>query len=203
MHHLRDQIEAAIQLLGDDYRAAPGSVLTEDDLQCLLVNRLLQIPELSRQGPTADGLLGSMIHTEVSWFDGDGKLRIKPDITILDPGTLSLFQSMRKGYPLPNKGFSFAGKSIIFELTFIRNRQGVTAASLRAIRRDLDKVIGLFRRLDAKDAGGELFCYFVVFGKVTRQVPEFVGMLGGGPPHPMCKLVFATAGVAWPRKSGG
>jgi hypothetical protein len=200
MDHLHADVDAVITDLAADYSRAPGSILTEDDLKCLLVHRLLQIPELSEPRQTLDGLLGATIHCEVSWFDSDGRLRIKPDITILDPARLSLFKSVRRGYPLPTKGFSFGGTAIIFELKFIRSRKGVTTAATRSIRNDVEKIVGLFRKLKAEDAGNDLFCYFVVFSKVDRRVPEFDQLVNGAVPHPRCKIVFASAGVAWPRR---
>jgi hypothetical protein len=101
MDHLHSRIHAGIRQLANDYRNAPGTILTEDDLKCLLVSRLLEIPELRRPKPTAD-LRGTMVHTEVSWFDENGKLGIKPDITILDPRGLSIFRALRERYPLPS-----------------------------------------------------------------------------------------------------
>jgi hypothetical protein len=199
MDHLRPEIEAKIQQLADDYRYAPGTILTEDDLKCLLVSRFLEIPELRCPRLTADDqTLGTMVHTEVSWFDKNRQLRIKPDITILDPQALSLFRSLHWGFPLPSKGFNFAGSSIILELKFIRWRQGITRASAREVRRDLDKVRGLFDRLAVDGAGDQLFCYFVIFSKVARTVPEFDELINDGPGHPRCRIIFKTAGVNWP-----
>ena len=123
----------------------------------LRVSRLLRLPGLGKPIATVDGILGTMIHTEVSWFDEHGKLRIKPDITILEPGQLSVIRSMRKGYPLPNKGFNFEGGSMSFELKFIRNRARVTSACTRAAQRDLDEIRGLFDKIAADDGGDDLY----------------------------------------------
>jgi hypothetical protein len=198
MDHLRPAIENKIQRLAADYRRVPGSILTEDDLQCLLVRRLLEIPELRHTRPTLDGMLGTMVHTEVSWFDENHQLRIKPDVTILDPQELSMFHALRHGYPLPRKGFNFAGSSIIFELKFVRNKLGISRACTRTVRDDIGKIIRLFERLAHQGAGHELFCYFVIFSKVAQRVPEFDELIAQGPQHPRCRIIFETAGVTWP-----
>ncbi len=198
MDHLHSEIEARIRRLADDYRRAPGTILTEDDLKCLLVSRFLEIPQLRRPWRTPDRVLGTMVHSEVSWFDENGHLRIKPDITILDPRALSIFHNLRRGFPLPRKGFNFAGNSIIFELKFIRNKEGVTQSSLREVRRDLDKIFRLFDKLSHDDAANKLYCYFVIFSKVARRVPEFDELINQGPQHPRCRIIFETAGVLWP-----
>ena len=198
MDHLRPAIEATIKQLADDYRHIPGMILTEDDLKCLLVSRLLEIQELRSPRNTADHVLGTMVHTEVSWFDAKGKLGIKPDITILDPRGLSIFRALREGYPLPSKQFNFVGRSIIFELKLIRNKMGATLASVRQVRKDLEKIFRLFDRLSQSDAADELYCFFVVFSKVDRRVPEFDQLINQAPPHPRCRFIYKTAGVHWP-----
>jgi hypothetical protein len=199
MDHLHSRIHAGIRQLANDYRNAPGTILTEDDLKCLLVSRLLEIPELRRPKPTADlQVRGTMVHTEVSWFDENGKLGIKPDITILDPRGLSIFRALREGYPLPSKQFNFVGSSIIFELKFIRNKTGVTKESVRKVRKDLNKVFRLFDRLSQQEAADELYCFFVIFSKVDRRVPEFDELINQAPPYPRCRIIFETAGVHWP-----
>ena len=202
MDHIRPEIEAKIKQLADDYRSAPGTILTEDDLKCLLVSRFLEIPELRRPRLTADAqVLGSMVHAEVSWFDENRQLRIKPDITILDPKALSVFRNLGREVRLPRKGFSFTDNSIIFELKFIRDRRGVTQASVSKIRRDLAKVDRLFDKLARDGEADELFCYFVIFSKIARRVSEFdelIKLVNHGTQHPRCLIIFETAGVNWP-----
>ena len=202
MDHLHSKINATIERLARDYRDAPGIILTEDDLKCLLVSRLLEIPELRCPRRTADHqVFGTMVHTEVSWFDENGELRIKPDITILNPRKLSIFHNLRRGLPLPRKGFNFAGSSIIFELKFIRGRAGVTRACLRDIEGDLAKVLRLFDRLSLHDIENELYCFFVIFSKVDRYVPEFAELINQARSYRRCRIIFETAGVHWPAAS--
>ena len=80
MDELRGQIDEVIRTLADEYRSAPSMILTEDDLKFLIIHRLLQLPTLRAPRQTVDGVLGTMVHAEVSWFDENGKLRVKPDI---------------------------------------------------------------------------------------------------------------------------
>lgn len=198
MKEFRKLIEPTIQALADDYRRAPGLILTEDDLKFHLVSRLLQLPGMSDTVATVDGVLGTKIHTEVPWFDEHGKLYIRPDITILDPGQLSIFHSIQEGYRLPNKGFNFEGGSIIFELKFIRERAGVTKECASHVQRDLDKIRRLFDRIERDEGGDDLFCYFVIFSKVGAKVPEFDRLLANGAPNDRCRVIYETANVQWP-----
>jgi hypothetical protein len=201
MDHLRAEIETKIRRIAADYRSVPGAILTEDDLKCLLVSRLLEIPELRSPQTTADHVMGTWVHTEVTWFDENGQLRIKPDITILGPKELSIFRSLGREIRLPHKGFSFTGGSIIFELKFIRGRRGVTGAGVASLRRDLTKVDRLFAKLTNDGAADELFCYFVIFSKVSSAVPAFhelINLVNNGARYPRCRIIFGTAGVDWP-----
>ena len=66
MDHLRAEIETKIRRIAADYRSVPGAILTEDDLKCLLVSRLLEIPELRSPQTTADHVMGTWVHTEVT-----------------------------------------------------------------------------------------------------------------------------------------
>ncbi len=202
MLNLRAQIRAKIDDLASAYRHAPGTILTEDDLKCLLVNRLLEIPDLRTQYPTQDpGVIGTMVHTEVSWFNRNWQLKKKPDVTILDPRALSIFHGSDGG-TLPRKGFAFGGQAIIFELKLIRDKGGVGTRATQTIRNDLRKIEDLFNKLERDGAAGEVFCFFVIFSKVDRQAEEFDAFISQHAANDRYEFIYRTAAVAWPRKLG-
>lgn len=83
---LRPQIERCINRLHLEYCRAPASILTEDDLKFGLRFHLSRIPSLRRSLMTLTrGVRGTKVHAELSWYDESGKLRIRPDLTILEP----------------------------------------------------------------------------------------------------------------------
>lgn len=113
--------------------------------------------------PTEDSqVFGTPVHAEVSWFDEEGKLTIKPDIIVLDPHWLSILHG-NNGERLPEKQFSFGGEAIIFELTFIRDRTGADKGKKLKVKRDFNKVQKLHTRLVNRSMGGSMFCFFVIF----------------------------------------
>ena len=155
MDHLRAQIAGVIEQLASEYRAAPASILTESDLKCLLVSRLISLDSLRGEKPTRDaGILGTMVHSEVSWFDENDRLWLTPDITILEPSKLSIFHGVGK-VRLPRKSFSFNGPAIILELKLVRSTSGVIARSVASIRRDLDKIARLHQKVEEDGARGK------------------------------------------------
>lgn len=174
---VREIIEQKITELEKEYQKMQGLILTEDDLKCSLYNKLMQIPEVSQRIETQDKqICANSIHTEVSWYDNNNNLTIKPDITILEPEHLSILHrycsNLRlpsKQFPrLPSKQFSFSGTAIIFELKFIRNKTGIRPTTFKGqIMKDYRKIQGLFARLDSQEMPNNVFCYFVIFNKTN------------------------------------
>ena len=133
---LNPRIERLIDLLSLEYSLAPGSILTEDDLKCILFNRLSRLSPLRKPRFTRDSyLLGSSVHSELSWYDENRRLGIRPDITIIEPEYMRILQDhaepvidpfcgpfgpVRRARRLPSKQYEIDGKAITFELKFAR-----------------------------------------------------------------------------------
>ena len=170
------QIDRKIYEIESEYQATKGLILTEDDLKCILYHKLNEIDELSEKRETqGPGILANSIHTEVSWYDRNGKLTIKPDITVLEPKNLSiLHKCFEPDSKPPSKQYEFHGKAIIFELKFIRNKTGIRKTTLNSrIKKDYEKIKGLFSRLKSQGKEDELFCYFVIVNKTDIKCKEF------------------------------
>ncbi len=170
-------IQVITEILNDlekDFQEVKGLILTEDDLKCQLYSRLLRNPNFSLPRETNEcNVLANSIHTEVSWFDDNGKLKIKPDITILEPSSLSIFRAL-DGLPLPSKQFNFDGKAIVFELKFVRDPNGITdTIFIKEILKDYKKIRKLYGKLDNQGAGHQIYCFFVVFNKTNQYCDKF------------------------------
>lgn len=89
---LRKEVEKKIDEIGEFYYENKAVILTETDLQCILYNKLLEITSLSRLVKTAniENIKTHYVHTEISWFDNDGKLTMKPDISLIDPSKMTI-----------------------------------------------------------------------------------------------------------------
>jgi len=171
---LRDRVRIEIDAVAQNFSSVPGSILTEDDLKCLLFSRLSRIPEVVAPERTRDAdIRASALHAEIPWFGADKKLSIRPDITIVEPRNLLVRTRSTPQVGIPHKGFEFSGDAIIFELKFIRNLRGITNIALRAIRKDVDKIRGLKRKLETQGPSSTLWCFFVIFAKVDRVSQEF------------------------------
>lgn len=191
-------IEAKIKEIEKEYQQSQGLILTEDDLKCMLYKKLMEIPELSEITRTEDPhISANSIHTEVSWYDDNKKLTIKPDITILEPKNLSILHGCYDyDARLPSKQFEFYGKAIILELKFIRNKTGIRNATLNGpIRKDFEKIKRLFERLESQNKPDEVFCYFIIFNKTNikcKEFDRFIEEYGQGNRH---KILYGTGNV--------
>lgn len=194
-------IEDKIKEIEEEYQKTQGLILTEDDLKCLIYKKLMEIPKLSKVKETKDSdILSNSVHTEVSWYDDNGKLTIKPDITILEPENLSILHGCYDYEArLPSKQFEFHGKAIILELKFIRNKTGIRKATLNGpIMKDFEKIERLFRRLESQDKPDEVFCYFVIFNKTDSKCRDFNRFINENSQSNRHKVIYATGKVSFP-----
>lgn len=174
IRHVLPQVRGLIRELASQFKDVPGLLLNEDDLKCQLVARLATIDTLRNPVESADpGYFASAVHSEVPWFDEDGHLTMRPDITITDPRKLSILHAMDDGFelgspsPLPRKAVHFVGDSILLELKFYRGKNGVPTRSADSIRSDMKKMSDLIARGRSVD-GIFLHGIMVVFSRYDR-----------------------------------
>lgn len=176
-------IERLILSIGDEYRRNQGLILTEDDLAGLIYGRLRSF-FLSPHTANKSGLRWCMrtqdrriraspVHLEVPWYDAEGSLRIRPDITILEPNQLSILHRYGDGLRLPSKQFEFAGNAIIMELKFVRQKTGILENTMKAIRSDFNKIQDSLVAHENTNLRGRLYCFFVVFNKTDKRCTSF------------------------------
>jgi hypothetical protein len=199
-------IEASVRSIEKEYRRNQGLILTESDLAALVYARLrvLFLKPVNKSGlqwhmRTQDPhVLASPLHLEVPWYDVNGKLKIRPDITILEPAQLSILHRYGDGLRLPSKQFQFAGSAIIMELKFIRHKSGITAHTLEQIIRDFSKI-----RENLIDVRGNtnllrsLYCLFVIFNKTDNRCAEFDQYLAEHAEGDWYKYIYGSGRVTF------
>lgn len=173
--NLHTKIENLIDQIEDEYRENQGLILTEDDLKCIIYSKLSQLDTLKGYKPTYDERIkANSVHAELSWYNKEKKLAIKPDLTILDPHNLSILKGIGNKVSLPSKQYSFTGSAIIFEIKFIRIQSGITEYQFnKEILKDFNKINQLFEKLKAEGDDDKIFCYFVVFSKTSKTCSQF------------------------------
>ncbi len=200
------KIEDIIRNIENEYQHNQGLILTESDLASLIYCRLRGL-FLSRFRRNNSGLhwrmrtqdphiFASPVHLEAPWYDDNEKLKIRPDITILEPDQLSILHRYGDGLRLPSKQFEFSGNAIILELKFIRYKSGITPHALEEIRRDFDKIEKLRRRRNT-ELMNSIYCFFVVFNKTDNRCPEFDEYLSRRAQGNWYKYIYGTGKVAF------
>jgi hypothetical protein len=191
------KIERIVRNIEREFQLIKGLILTESDLKCHLYLRLMQLSNYKMPKQTRDeGIYSNSIHSELSWFDENGNLTIKPDITILEPAGLSILRGTGYNYSLPSKQFEFTGKSIIFELKFIRGTSGITKKIFtEKILEDYMKIQGLFNRLDNQGMNNEVFCFFVIFNKTNKVCTDFIEFMSTNGSSNRHKIIYGSGNV--------
>lgn len=174
--------DRVVEDLGTAFAAAPGIILTEEDLRCQLYSGLVSTPELSAIAPTADPTIrGSAVHCNLSWFGDErggksgtrararrqGTLELFPDITILDPRNFSITRALEVGVPFPTKGAHFIGSALIAELKFLRSPGRPSWEALEKDRKKMEDIIDRHKRTGIPVEGR-----LVVFARYSRWAEE-------------------------------
>lgn len=199
--NVRQEIERKIKELDIEYQDAQGLILSENDLKCLVYQKLMDIPQLATPIPTEDThVLSHPVHTELPWYDRQEKLTIRPDITIVDPSHLSILHGRCGIRLLPSKGCVFDGDAIIFELKFARAKSGLTRRFCNSIETDFQKIQRLYSRLDRLNYSGRVFCYFLICNKTSLFCSEFKQLMATIDRCRRYKLIYFSGNVQFQRR---
>jgi hypothetical protein len=178
---LVQQIVAVIGEQAAEYQQHQGMILTEDDLKCNLFGKIKAM--LPDYRPTLNPhVSGSLLHSEVKFFDTNGKLTLIPDLTVIWPGNLSIFHSVE--FAIDNnmagfrdysaKCFEIGGNAIIIELKFCRNQNGLTDKDIQFYQKDIDKIRKLQKIIKTRSHGADdLFGICAVFNKTNLGKTKF------------------------------
>ena len=163
------KVDLALGRLSRKFIRNPALILTESDLKCLLFSSLAT--NFLQLEPTADGgILGTALHTELSWFNGDNHLRYHPDISIIDPQNLSIIHGA--GDELPRKGARFFGSAILIELKFCHEKSGVSQSILSDIQADFLKLRNIAALNNDTSRGAKIFGRVVLFSRYSPNSDE-------------------------------
>lgn len=173
------EIISTINRLALLWKNAPAMILTEYDLQAHLFAELNKIPAFRGAKPTASaGILGTSVHCELSWFDANGMLKIRPDITILEPEGLSITENFfQEGLPLPSKGFIFAGQAYLLEIKFHRYTTPYDENFIKGIKKDFRNLQKLLHRFKNENLANKIFAFIIIFDRSKNSNIELINTL--------------------------
>lgn len=154
-------------------------ILTEDDLKCHVFRLIYDLFPISARTFSRE-IKGSAVHSEVSFFDGYGKLTLKPDLIVVEPKNISIFHSTifddrRQMYQTnSSKDYSIAGGSIVIELKFCRRRDGIQNRDITSYQADINKIKKIMRIVETKSPSDEkVYGILAVFNKTNNGYEIF------------------------------
>ena len=184
-----------------EYREHKALLLTEDDLQNHLFNRIRnRFPDNVH---TMDrGITGCAIHSEVKFYDQNGQLTLIPDLCIIPPGELSIYHSVMYGTTpkkgpkykrLPSKNFEFSGDALVIELKFCRKKGGINAKDILTYKNDLEKIKHLQQIRSTRTQGrNRILGILAVFNKTDTGSTRFENFVRENPTDGTIKLFYGS-----------
>lgn len=169
-------VERAVDVIARDYHRVKGLILSEDDLKCSLYRKLYSL--YSEPVPTIDNDISAIaLHTEIPWYDENGLLTLRPDLSIIDPRKLSILhgigehqrQNAVQHFRLPSKGFEFGGQAVAIETKFVRAFAGISEKHVASFQKDIDKMQRLCERHN-RNSQPNVKGVLVIFSKTAKGI---------------------------------
>lgn len=167
--------------LQKNYQLNKALILTEDDLKCQLFRLIYELFPTSESTFSSD-IKGCAVHSEVKFFDEDGKLTLIPDLIVVNTENISIYHSteyvIKKGKPQyknnPSKNFTIAGGAILIELKFCREKIGINDTDIISYQTDINKMIRIKEIIESQTNGEEkVYGIFVAFNKTDNGRDKF------------------------------
>lgn len=166
-----DLIEKEIEGLIKSFKENPDIFLTEEDIRCHLVSRLLQHKQFSGLSDTANRSRSIPVHTEVRWYGRNGNFKYRSDIVCFDTSTLRT----KKGFNLPSKGYAFYFFYAVIELKLRRMSNRSNKEYLKMIEDDHKKLRTLISDVESTV---DVKYYLLCFDKKTNLSPALLRYQG-------------------------
>lgn len=197
MHDTFNEILKKLDDLELDFQNNKGIILTEYDLQCLLFHKIYDLFQHDQE--TFDNhIKGSPLHSEIKFFNTNGKLFYRPDITIIEPKNYSIIHSISdfiiKGEKIQykstsSKEFEFGGNSIIIELKFCRSKNGISR--IDSFKSDLMKIKKI-KQLVESDGVSKVYGIVAIFNKTDIKKNNLINFLSTNNTEPDIKIKYFT-----------
>jgi hypothetical protein len=156
--------EQCIKQLLDEFTAMPSCFFSESDVKCRLFAMLFQHEQIRIPRRTIDGQLTSPLHTEVSYFDHNGKLLFHVDLSAVDPSFTNTFSNKGLGGVKLSKGY--AAKICYFAIELKLNKLDSKPDMLKRWIADMDKLT------DIRTRNPYLTCFSILFDKKANTLTK-------------------------------
>ena len=188
------QIATAVAEIEAECQLVPGLILSENDLQCLLFERLRTTLRTQNQiciQTDNEHIRASPIHTEIKIFDENLRLILRPDIIVMSPGSLSLVNDDEVRL-IARKGFVLFGSAVFIELKFAKFPKGIDLKETNKIAGDCQKLDGIKQRLYPNTESADMIGCVVVFNRTDVRCEAFNNLAIRQANSTTSKIIYAT-----------
>jgi len=140
-------VNKCVKKLKHEFENNPFNFLSEDDIKCHLFMKLWEKREFCNLEETEDKQKISRLHSEVTYFDAERKLRVHADLSAIDPKHTNVYSDRRNvGRAKLSKGYEFSESHFLIEIKFNRGEWSKERA-WEEWKKDLDKLKRLRDRI--------------------------------------------------------
>ncbi len=176
--------EKSVRGLVDYFKSHPYNFFSESDVKCVLFELLFQHKEMNTLEETFDGKLTWPPHSEVSYFDENGKLFFHVDLSVIDPSWAKVYSKPQTRKIKLAKGYEAPVCYSAIELKL--NKMNRKAKMFEKWEKDIRKLA------DIKTRNKFLTCFSIFLDKKNNKLTdhEFRGLCIN---HPDVRIVYANA----------
>lgn len=176
--------EQYIKELVSEFVRNPFNFFSESDVKCRLFNMMFQNSEIGRLKRTMDGKQIYPLHSEVTYFNREGRLLYHVDLSAVEPEEADVYSNPLTDGIRFSKGYS--APECLFAIELKLNKRSKKEKMLAVWEKDMQKLADILSR------NPSLTCFCMLLDKKNRisQENELTVLEAK---YPGIKLVYANA----------
>jgi hypothetical protein len=176
--------ERYIRELVSDFVSNPFNFFSESDVKCRLFNMMFQNSEIGRLKRTMDGRQIYPLHSEVTYFNREGRLLYHVDLSAVEPEETDVYSNPQTEGIRFSKGYS--APECLFAIELKLNKRNKKEKMLSVWEKDMEKLADILSR------NPSLTCFCMLLDKKNR-ISEENELADLEAKYPRVKLVYANA----------
>lgn len=182
-----DYVEIALRSIRElvtEFKSNPYNFFSESDVKCRLFMMLHRDDSISRLKKTVDNEMISPLHSEVSYFNDQGKLLFHVDLSIVEPATTDVYSTAATDGIRFSKGYRAGECYIAIEIKL--NKKLDRQEMLGWWEKDMRKLENI------KTRNPYLTCFSILLDKKSH-IPTETERADLKDRYPETKIIYASA----------
>jgi len=176
--------ERYIRELVSDFVSNPFNFFSESDVKCRLFNMMFQNSEIGRLKKTIDGKRIYPLHSEVTYFNHEGRLLYHVDLSAVEPEETDVYSNPQAEGIRFSKGYS--APECLFAIELKLNKRNKKEKMLVIWEKDMKKLNDILSR------NPSLTCFSMLLDKKNRISDEHE-LTNLAASYPRIRIIYANA----------